>query len=407
VKILIITTSFPGDKEVEIGGKFVYNEGLAYSQNGADVTVLTPHYKGSLKHKQINENYRVVRFPYFWPHKYQSLVNNQVPIYGNTSLLKLINFPFFVFSFLFYVLKYAKHSNIIHCNWTPTVLFALPARIFFKIPISLTARGSDIRLLPNWLNRWIFGKVNAAIDCYGPQPWNLELKRNFPSNYVKLPLISENIDQRNIPEDLPDTQHFHKSDFKILFLGRIDSVKLDTFQLPLFELIQATKILLEKNIKVFVCCIGGGDSKLMSKLNNLVRENKLTEHIKLLGFRKDPARYFRFFNVGIGGIAFNTVSQEFAMNHTLQIHVNSKENKDTPWENEKNCYFVEPGSAQKLSETLMTVYSQKTKNQEITNNAYNMMSQYVMSPKEGGKHYINAFSELINKNKIQTDEREY
>lgn len=397
MKILIITTSFPGEKETEIGGKFVYNEGLAYSLNSADVTVLTPHYKGALKRKQISENYRVVRFSYFWPHKYQVLVNNQTPIYGKGSLLKFINFPFFAISFLFHVVKYAKRADIIHCNWTATVLFALLAKILFKTPIAVTARGSDIRLMPGWLNRWIFKKVSAAIDCYGPQPWNFELKHNFPSNFITLPLISEKTAQKDIPEDLPDSYSFHESELKVIFLGRIDPVKIYTFQLPVFEMILATKNLLEKNVKVFICFIGGGDSKLIQKLNDLVRENNLSDQIKLLGFRKDPTRYFRFFDVGIGGIAFNTVSQEFAMNHTSQILVNSGDNKNTPWENEKNCYFVVPGSARNLTEVLMTVCSQKTITRKIRNSAYNMMSKYVMSPKEGGKHYIKAFSELIDK----------
>ncbi len=398
MKILILSTSFPGEDDSEIGGKFVYYDALALSQNGADVTVLTPHYKGALKIKHINSKLRVVRFCYFLPHKYQVLVDNKNPIYGSRSISKFLNIPFFLISFIYNTFKFGRHTDIIHCNWTLTVLIALPAKILFRKPIVLTARGSDLRLVPVWLNKWIYRKVDAAINCYGPQPWNRMQKQTFPSNYIKLPLISERYVGSDLPDDISSLKSYQESELKVLFLGRIDSVKVDLYQLPVFEIIRAAVKLYHQKIKIFICFIGGGDQVIIDKMQRIIQKNGMSDYIKLIGFRKDPVKYFRLFDVGIGGIAFNTVAQEFAMNSCLQILVNTNDNQNTPWENNKNCYLVQPGSEVCIAEVLLLISEQKDKTNEIQQNAHKMMSQFVMTPTEGGKYYIKAFKRLIKRN---------
>ena len=400
MKVLIVTTSFPGENESEIGGKFVYYEALGYSLNGADVTVLTPHFRGASKRKEINDNLRIIRFRYFWPATFQTLVNNQTPIYGKVNFLRLLNIPFFIISFFFNVLKYGRRADVIHCSWTPTVLFALPVRFFFKTPIVLTPRGSDIRMLPKWLNKWIFKKVDATIDCYGPQKWTADLKKNFPSNFITLPLLSEKVEDGGMPEDLLQLKGFSECDLKILFLGRIDPVKKDLFGLPLFEIIAAAKVLLDEGIDIQVCFIGGGDEDIIADLIKLIADLDIQDNIHLLGFRKKPIPYFEYFDAGLGGIAFNSVSQEFARNALLQILVNTLDNRDTPWVNEKNCYFVEQGSTESIVDVLRMIFRRKENDTVIRNAAYEMISKYVTTPEEGGAKYLSAFSKIMNDRNI-------
>jgi hypothetical protein len=192
VNILITSFSFPSYKNKTYDGKFVFSEAIAYVSNGANVRVVTPHYPGALKREQINENITVHRFQYFIPTSLEVLKKPGRPIYNQKSLLAVLEIPLLCFFFALNILRHAAWANIIHAQWTVTAFLSLPAKWILRKKIVLTARGSDLRLVPKWVNRIIHSKVDAAIDCFGPQPWNDENKKSFPASYVKLPLIVHN-----------------------------------------------------------------------------------------------------------------------------------------------------------------------------------------------------------------------
>ena len=171
MNILVLTTSFPTKKEgIWLGGPFVLSECLAYEKAGAKVTVITPGVWNAPNEEIFGENIQVKRFSYFLPKKAQIIKQPNKPIYNKMNILFYLEFPLFLFFFMLAILKNIKSIDIIHCNWTLTALLALPAKWFYKKPIVLTIRGSDLRLIPKFINRYILKKVNAVIAFLSPYP---------------------------------------------------------------------------------------------------------------------------------------------------------------------------------------------------------------------------------------------
>ena len=132
MNILIATTSFPDKNNDDIAGKFVMNEARAYALNGMNVTVLTPHQPGALRREMIQPQLQVIRFRYFLPEKRQCLKTPNKPIYGQRSLLAVIQLPVFLAIFFLQLIRYGRKADVIHCQWTATALLALPCKWLFK-----------------------------------------------------------------------------------------------------------------------------------------------------------------------------------------------------------------------------------------------------------------------------------
>ena len=189
MKILIATFSFPDPSIESFDGRFVLSEAVGYAENGASVLVLTPHYPGAPRDEQIAAGIRVYRFRYFLPECLQRLKIPGQPIYRARTAWALVQLPLLLVVFASKLIRFGRWADIIHAQWTVTALLALPAKWLFRTPIVVTARGSDIRLLPVWLNRFLHRQVDASLDCFRALPWSPWYRRNFPARFLSLPII--------------------------------------------------------------------------------------------------------------------------------------------------------------------------------------------------------------------------
>jgi glycosyltransferase involved in cell wall biosynthesis len=293
--------------------------------------------------------------------------------------------------FLIHILKYAHWADIIHAQWTVSALLALPAKWFYKTPLVITARGSDLRLVPPCLNRFIHSHVDAAIDCFGPQPWNKAYKKAFPARYLTLPLLVYKNNSISVPEEMENTAGC----FKILYVGRFDWLKIRTNRLPLFELVQASKILRSKGMTFKVFYIGDGDSHIKKRLSELILELDLLENIVPLGPKTNVIEYIEQCDLGVGGIAFNAVSQEFTICGKPQILIDSADNAGTPWQHGINALFFKPGDPMDLAHKLAWAINHREETQRLGKRAKHEMKEYILDSKQGGKIYIEAFHSLL------------
>ena len=310
MNILITTFSFPSLTDGIYDGKFVLSEAIAYANNGANVRVITPHYPGAEKKEDIHERITVFRFQYFFPPSLQTLKRPGTPLYNQKKFMALAQLPLFFLFFIVVVLKHALWADIIHSQWTVSALLALPAKWLLGKRIVLTARGSDLRLLPVWLNRFIHYQVDGAIDCFGPQAWNNDYKRKFSANFIPLPLVVYNDASRSMPEDMKEHLSGKSDPFVILYVGRFDRIKLEDNKLPLLDLIYACKGLRDNGLNFHVFYVGDGDPGITEKMRRLIEQYGLHKCVTLLGPKTNVLDYVRFCHLGVGGIAFNAVSQE-------------------------------------------------------------------------------------------------
>jgi glycosyltransferase involved in cell wall biosynthesis len=399
MNILIATTSFPDKNNKDIGGKFVLNEAAAYAINGMHVKVLTPHQPGAQKKETIQDRLNVIRFRYFFPEKFQRLKTPNKPMYGQRTIIPLLQLPIFLSVFIFQMVKHCQWADIIHCQWTATALLAMPCKWLFKKTIVMTARGSDVRLLPKWLNRFIHANVNAVVDCYGDQKWNNENIKNFPANYIKLPLIvdSKVSALKKMPQDMYEPLKEKGDTFIIVYLGRFDQVKIDD-GLPVLTLIDAARILhrdYNKNFHIFY--IGDGDIVIKSMMPKRVKQYHLGHCITFLGPKENVNDYLTFCDLGVGGIAFNAVSQEFSCLKKAQLMFEGDYNQETPWKDKINTLFVRVEDITNLADVMAYAMENRVRLEEIGNRAYKMMDHYVKDLNHGGAIYCQAFSEILKK----------
>lgn len=396
MNILICTFSFPFFKGNVHDGRFVFSEAISYAEAGAHVKVLAPHFNGVVKREKIHEKITVFRFQYFFPKSFQVLRKTGVPIYNQKSFLAIIQIPLLCFFFVLNILKHASWAHIIHAQWTITALLSLPAKWILGNKIVLTARGSDLRLLPKWVNRFIHSKVDGAIDCFGPQPSNDEYKKTFPAHYIKLPLIAHNDASGIMPEDMKRIIHKSPDTFIILYVGRFDYIKLHENKLPLINLIHAGKILRAKDLNFRLFYIGDGDKTIKEEMLRLIKDFVLQECIILLGTKTNVLDYIEFCHLGVGGIAFNAVSQEFTISGKPQILVNDMDNADTPWRHGVNSILVKPDDLTDLVEKLIWAMKNREQIEKIGGNAKKETDKYIVDSKTGGRLYLREFQNLLN-----------
>jgi glycosyltransferase involved in cell wall biosynthesis len=397
MNILITTFSFPSPKDNLYDGKFILSEAISYAINGANVRVVMPHYFDAQRIQTVYNNITVYRFKYLTPKWWETLKMPGVPMYSRKSFFSVIQIPILCLFFCLNIIKHADWADIIHAQWTVTALLALPAKWLFGKKIVVTARGSDLRLLPNWVNSFIHKHVDAAIDCFGPQHWNIEYKKNFPAHYIQLPLIVHKDASGIIPEDMKQQRSYRSGTFNILYVGRFDPIKLNDNKLPLFNLIHAAKILKEKNMKFQVLFIGDGNEQIKKEIKHLIDIYDLHDFVTLLGPKINVLDYVKFCDLGVGGIAFNSVSEEFTIMGKPQLLVKSIDNEDTPWRHGINCIFIESDNKTDLTEKLIWAYEHRCELKNIGEKAKNDMIEYITDSKNGGRLYLEAFSILLRR----------
>lgn len=118
IKLLVLTTTFPIRKD-DSTPAFVYELSKRLVDEGFDTYVLAPHSQGAKKF-EVLDGMKIYRFPYFFPLKYQKLVDGSgiLPNLKKTNLAK-IQLPFLFLCQLYYSMKIIKRENIdvVHSHW--------------------------------------------------------------------------------------------------------------------------------------------------------------------------------------------------------------------------------------------------------------------------------------------------
>jgi len=399
VKILVVTPGFPSARTEDFLGKFVLAEALAYARNGASVRVLTPHYPGALLREQVGKGVEVRRFRYFRPTSYQCLRQPNRPLYASKSLLGLIQVPLLLACFVVAIARHALWADILHCQWTVAALLALPAKWLLRKPTVVTARGSDLRLLPGWLNRWIHRRVDAAVDCYGPQEWNEQYKASFPARFITLPLIVDDTVPPEMPADLRAVLGDDPG-FVIFFVSRLNLEYFEMYGHPGLTLIHAVHELARRGRKLKLCYIGDGDTEALQVLRGLVASYSLETSVSLLGPRVNVNEYLAFCDLGSGGSAFSGVSQELSQYRRPQLLARGFDNVDTPWRHRQNALFFDAGDVGDLVGVIGYAMADSERLRRIGEGAREMMSRYVKNLDEGGRLYCEAFGHLVDRQPV-------
>lgn len=394
MKILIIAPGFPtlANKELgSMGGEFLLAEAQAYHSAGAEVTVLTPHAPGLPLQEVIAEGLKVIRFRYFFPTKWQ-LIRSAAPLYSKQHMLaKLLQLPLFLTAFVCAIAWHMRRHDIVHANWTPTAFLALPFQWLYKIPVLLTYRGSDLRLLPKWFNRFITRNVRAVLDVWGDNAGANALRAAFPARYIKLPLISRSA----APADCDAAGPWGEKEVHFAFISRLVADGIEHMK-GTTAIIPATKIVNGHLDEFIVDIIGDGPER--TTMEEQSERLGVKERVKMHGFQRNVFPYICRSIAVIASTGLSGVVQEAGLSSRLLIIPDIPEKNEGLWVHNENALLYKPGSAESLADAMVYAAQNPENTRRIAEAGYKTVSKYVSTVEAGGEIYLTAFKVILNEN---------
>jgi glycosyltransferase involved in cell wall biosynthesis len=291
-RIFFVTTSFPRF-DGDFAGSFVFRIAYYLAQSSVDVLVLAPGCPNYPTEDEIR-GVKIVRFSYFYPTRFQRLAYGS-GILGNLRqswLARIQVIPFLVATMWSILLRQSDY-DIIHCHWLPMALAALLVRPFTSVtkPIILTNWGSDTRLLPSWLIRWVVNRVDGCISTAVETDEHLLAVGRTEFRQIMAPVEEERFSRKAVAPDLRQELNLKEREQVLAFIGR-----LDAFKDPL-TFIHACAILKKHGNLFRGVLVGDGD--LMRACKKAIIEHNLEKSVLLLGMRSDPERLLRIDSVAV------------------------------------------------------------------------------------------------------------
>ena len=274
LNVLVLTTSFP-TKEIPVG-MHVYNKCKYLVKKGISTTVLAPHYPGE-KFYGFSEGIEIIRFPYFFPFRLQEVAYNFGLIQNiKKSILAKIQLPFFSIMFLVYGLIYGKKRNIIHAHWFPAGLIGVLIKKIFGNKLVLMMHHPH---KPNFLYKYILKNIDVlfANSSYVLNKTN-KIYKVKNSKVLPVPI------DYNVFHPQTDTSNIRKTldvpinSIFVFTVGRFIPWKGFEY------LIEALKMVVYDYGKSDIFLRIAGQGPLKEKYINLIRNLKLQDYVKLIGY---------------------------------------------------------------------------------------------------------------------------
>lgn len=273
----ILTTTFPRYIK-DSTPAFIFELSKEIKKRKFDVLVIAPHDKG-IKKKEFMDGIEVIRFPYFYPTKFQKLCyEGGIMRNIRKSFLAKIQIPFFLFSFFYFSYKFIKNRKIkiINTHWIlPSGVIGGILKKILKIKHISTAHAIDVYTLEKIPFRKIIAKFiydnSDYMICvsYDLKKRILGLLNMEKSQKIFIKPMGTNI--KFIEKSIDK-----KSEFNVLFIGRFVEKK------GLEYLIKAMDEIRKENKEINLLIAGSGP--LEEKIKKMVKELNLEDKVKFLGW---------------------------------------------------------------------------------------------------------------------------
>ena len=365
MKVLMLTTTFSRFKgDWVLPSLDVAAKELAKTNK---VKIITSGSTDTINYEK-RDGFEIFRFNYFIK-RFQDLTytGGMLTVYQR-SIFSRLKIPFFFLSYFFKTLKYGRDCDVIHAYWTPSVIIALPLRIFYKKPIVVSPLGGDIRGIPKWFNKIAF-RFSDAIIAPVNQDYVTELGYKD-----KLSLLGCCYDYDRF--DKKDDISGFKKEFKlknekiVTFLGR-----MDPFKDPITFVKSIPYILKKiKNIKFFIV----GYGFLLDDVKDLVKKLKLEKCVIITGPRKDINIILEasdiFVNLSPEDNFFSVAIQE-AMAKKVSCLLTNAGNTEKTFTHMKNCYLVKPKNPRETADAIVALLNDKMLRKKLGDNGIKLLKE--------------------------------
>ncbi len=371
--VLFVSTSFPRFRN-DLAGSFVFRFARYLARDGMQVTALAPgepHYPA----REEMDGVQIYRYPYFYPRCWQWLTRHGHSMLTNIrhSWVARLQVPFFMLATMWAIWSRQDHFDLIHCHWLPTAVAALLARPFSrrKPPIVFTNWGSDTRLLPAWLGRWVVRQVDGCVSTAVETDEHLERLGRKEFRRVMAPVDEERFAPEAVSPDLRDELSLAPDTPVIPFIGR-----LDAFKDPL-TFIRACALLKQRGV-VFAAPIAG-DGDLMETCRQEILAGDVQDCVQLLGMRSDPERLLRVATatVHISPVE-NTWANVIAEAMWMRVSVILSDAGYTRrlFTDRQNCLIVPAQNPAALADALQQLIENLSLRQQLIVGGHELLRQY-------------------------------
>jgi len=299
LQVLVVATTFPR-WENDTEPRFVFDLSKQLAKK-VSLWVLAPHAPGAKMEEEI-EGVKILRFPYFFPKRLQTLCyeGGILPKLKSRWLARL-QLPFFLAAQGFAIWRTARKYkiNFIHCHWViPQGFFVALLNSLSGIPYLLTAHGGDVYSFRknSFIRRCSNYALKRAITCTVNSKPTGQAVRNIRSD-ARIQVVPMGVDTRRFhPEKSKPKikEDLNIQDLFLLAVGRFAEKKGFKY------LIQAMPEILNKRPLVKLVIIGFGPQE--EELKKVVRQLSLENNVLFVGSKEgeELAEYFATADIFIG-----------------------------------------------------------------------------------------------------------
>lgn len=370
-----------------------------------NLKVIAPSSTDSLLNEKW-DNLSIIRFQYWFPQRKQALAYGKEDSYSNIqkSLWKICQMPVYLFMFFVKIISVWRKSDIFHCQWTFTSIFPIIINKlipFIRKPVIIACRGSDLRLLPGWLNRFFLRNSDAV--TYG-SPLETINRYQKKVGVDILRYINENtslgafciFDPLNEKELIPTvldakTRLGYDNKKIILFLGR-----LDQFKNPIYA-INIMKKLIQYRKDTILLIIGFG--VLEMEVKNYIKENTLEDYIRYLGPKSDVGNYYNMADIFLAispeeNVWSSTIAE--AMMVGCPVVLTDVGNTSKVFTHNFDSILVPIDQPQIVAEELNVLLNNSEKLDFIAVNAKKTLNKYRRNEKQTVEDYLKLYEKVLN-----------
>lgn len=269
--VCIVTTAYPR-WDGDFSGPMVKNLTRVLNLLGYTTKIVTQIYPNAKPYEIVDQS-EVFRFRYTFLKTLKGSIGTSSGVIDDLrkSWKALLALPFFIMSFVFKILIVTKNCNVIHVQWVPTIIVALPSKYFRKIPIIVNSRTnpdttfwkSVYKILLKQADYVIYNSnaTKAVTDKIYKHPNSVVVGSGININQFKRPV--NYVSDRNKSEVI-----------KIISIARLVQFKGIEYLISAIGKI-SNKIPLEVNIY--------GDGPLKKSIELFIARLNLNDIVKLLG----------------------------------------------------------------------------------------------------------------------------
>lgn len=255
----IITPGFPRYKE-DYSGIFIKKLADQFAKENHATCVFTPADIDDDKNIDHNLPYQVIRVPYA-PKFLQYLFYR--PSGGFPQLIKtrkpiILLLPLALLNLSILIFFKSKKCNVLHCHWIPTLLLCLLPKIFYRKPLFVTIRGSDLKLarsnkLIHFISSFLLRFTTKVIAV--SKSVEEEAVLQFKHIKGKTHTIENGISTTKTKKNQNNNQ------INLLFVGNLVPEK------GIIELMEAFDILIETQKNIQLTLIGDDQTEITDKVS--------------------------------------------------------------------------------------------------------------------------------------------